>query len=186
MLSHIAPSVGKILISEPFMLDPNFKRSVVLLVEHGDEGSVGLVWNQPTELVVSDILENFPEFKAKVHIGGPVEPDTLHYIHTIGDVLTGAKEILSGVFWGGDFEILRAIIKSGDVNPNEVIFFIGYSGWDPTQLEEEIEQNSWIVSDTSKENLFADTYDDFWKNTVKSLGNKYAHIANFPENPSWN
>jgi putative transcriptional regulator len=185
MLSKIKPASGKILISEPFMMDPNFKRSVILIVEHEEEGTVGFVLNQETEVFLSDIMEELNEISMRLFIGGPVQPDTLHFIHTMKD-LEGGKEILPGVFWGGNFEQLKIMINNGQVDINDFRFFIGYSGWGIGQLDEEIDQNSWIVADTNKENLFAEYYEDFWKETVRSLGSKFAHIANFPENPFLN
>ncbi len=186
MLNQLSPENGKILISEPFMLDPNFRRSVIFIVEHGEEGTVGFVLNQETEVAIHDVIRKFPIFDARIHIGGPVETDTLHYIHTLGEKLEGARVVAEGVYWGGDFETLKQLVERGEVNESQVRFFIGYSGWSPGQLDEELQQNSWIVSGTSKENLFDKDYDDFWKETIRSLGSKYAHIANFPQNPMWN
>lgn len=186
MLSKLTPEAGKILISEPFMLDPNFRRSVVFLVEHGEDGTVGFVLNQATELSVSDVMERFPFFDSKLYLGGPVETDTLHYIHTLGDVLEGSRLISNSIYWGGDFDTLKTMINEGIAKPEAVRFFLGYSGWSPGQLDEELQQNSWIVSNANSERIFDDQYKDFWKDTIRELGNKYAHIANFPENPMWN
>lgn len=186
MLSKIAPSAGKILISEPFMLDPQFRRSVVLLVEHAEQGTVGFVLNQETEVTIPDIIPGFPMFDARICIGGPVQTDTLHFIHKIPHLVEGGVEVEEGVYWGGDFEQLREHIAQGKVMLEDVMFFLGYSGWSPDQLIEEIESNAWIVSLTKSNDIFGADHDDLWKNAVKKLGNKYAHIANFPENPMWN
>ena len=186
MLSKIAPSVGKILISEPFMLDPQFRRSVVLLVEHAEQGSVGFVLNQETEVTIPDIIPGFPLFDARIYIGGPVQTDTLHFIHRIPQLVEGGVEVEQGVYWGGDFDQLQEQIKQGKVMLEDVMFFLGYSGWSPDQLEDEIESNSWIVSGTQSQDIFSEDHDNLWKKAVRNLGNKYAHIANFPENPMWN
>lgn len=186
MLSKIAPDAGKILISEPFMIDPHFKRSVVLVVEQSEQGTVGFVLNQETEVTVPDVIPGFPMFDARIRIGGPVQTDTLHFIHRIPHLIEGGIEIESGLFWGGDFEAMREKIQLGLVRIDDVIFFLGYSGWEQGQLNDEISQNSWIVSNTKAENVFSADHNDFWKEAVKSLGEKYAHIANFPENPQWN
>ena len=186
MLSKIAPSAGKILISEPFMLDPQFRRSVVLLVEHAEQGTVGFVLNQETQVTIPDIIPGFPMFDARIFIGGPVETDTLHFIHKIPSLVDGGVEIEEGVFWGGDFEQLKDQINHGNVMLDDVVFFLGYSGWSPSQLDQEIESNSWIVSPTQSNEIFNENHDNLWKRAVRKLGNKYAHIANFPENPMWN
>ncbi len=186
MLSKIRPEAGKILISEPFMMDPHFRRSVVLVVEHSMQGTVGFVLNQETEVTVPDIIPGFPMFDARIRMGGPVQTDTLHFIHRIPHLIEGGLEIEKGLFWGGDFDLLRVKINLGLVNINDVMFFLGYSGWEHGQLEEEIDQNSWIVASTQCDQIFNEDHDDFWKDAVKSLGQKYAHIANFPENPQWN
>lgn len=184
MLATIPPATGKILISEPFMADPDFKRSVVFLVEHGEEGTVGFVLNQETQLFLNDVIAQFPDFGPRLQIGGPVQPDTLHYIHR--EARLGGVEVMPGVFWGGSFDILKELIDAQELDPSHIRFYIGYSGWSPGQLEEELKNNSWIVSSISMAHLFSDDYEDFWKETVRSLGNRYAHIANFPENPNLN
>lgn len=186
MLSKTRPEAGKILISEPFMLDRHFRRSVVLIVEHSDQGTVGFVLNQETDVTLPDVIPGFPMFDARIRIGGPVQTDTLHFIHRIPEQIEGGISIGDGLYWGGDFDLLRVKINLGQININDVIFFLGYSGWDHGQIEEEIEQNSWIVAPTKCDQIFSDDHDDFWKDAVKSLGEKYAHIANFPENPQWN
>ena len=186
MLSKTAPTVGKILISEPFMLDPQFRRSVVLIVEHSAQGTVGFVLNQETEVTLPDIIPGFPMFDARVRVGGPVQTDTLHFIHRIPHLVENGVEVMEGVFWGGDFEQLKEKISLGLVDINDVIFFLGYSGWDHGQLADELEANSWIVAPTEHAHIFDYDSDNLWRDTVKSLGNKYAHIANFPENPQWN
>lgn len=186
MLSKIAPTAGKILISEPFMLDPQFRRSVVLLVEHAEQGTVGFVLNQETEVTIADIIPGFPLFDSRICIGGPVQTDTLHFIHKIPNLVEGGVEVEEGVYWGGDFDQLREQIALGRVKLEDVVFFLGYSGWSPEQLEEEIESNSWIVSPTQSTDIFNEDHQNFWKTAVRKLGNKYAHIANFPENPMWN
>ena len=81
--NKLQPESGRFLISEPFLADPNFKRTVILLTEHGEEGSVGFVLNRPTKLTINNVLEDFPDFDAPLHVGGPVQQDTLHFIHRV-------------------------------------------------------------------------------------------------------
>lgn len=178
---------GCLLVSEPFMLDPNFKRSVVLLSEHSSAGSVGFVLNQRTNLLFSDVVPECMDCTFPIFIGGPVGNDSLHFIHRCYDKLLSGIEIKDGVYWGADFEKLKEMINSNKIQAHEVRFFIGYSGWGEEQLETEMEQNSWIISnDYSADSLFAEDGENLWKEVVISLGPKYAHIVNFPENPMWN
>jgi putative transcriptional regulator len=187
MLNSVQPQTGSLLISEPFMMDPNFKRSVVLLAEHGDEGTVGYVLNQKSDYVLSDIIPDCYDSQLPVYIGGPVGTDTLHFIHRCNDRLSSGTEIGKGIYWGGNFETLKLLVNNNQISEDEIRFFVGYSGWDAQQLDKELQQNSWLVTDTyTAEFLFAEEDTRFWKDIVIGLGPKYAHIANFPENPMWN
>lgn len=186
MLSPVMPSKGMLLISEPFMIDPGFRRSVVLITEHDSKGTVGFVLNQPMGFTISEIMEkDFPYAEANVFRGGPVHPDTLHFLHTRGDLIKDCKEIFPGVYWGGDYETFAVLFMNNDIQEEEVKFFVGYSGWSAGQLVEEVKENSWIVAPCHPEDIFMED-DDLWKKMIRNLGNKYAHIANFPENPFMN
>lgn len=180
------PSKGRLLISEPFLTDPYFRRSVVLLSEHGEEGTVGFIINKPTEVMLNEALKDFPEFSAHIYFGGPVQPDSLHYIHRLGNKLEGSREIGSGIYWGGEFEELKLLIDTRQVNPEDIRFYAGYSGWGPQQLNEELDQKSWIVARLDHISAFSEKPRDLWKEALKSLGSDYAMIANFPEDPSMN
>jgi len=140
------PAKGKILISEPFLNDPNFKRTIILLTEHSDEGSVGFVLNKPTGVKISQIIHDFPEFDSLVYYGGPVQTNTLQFIYRGENIIEGSIEIMPGLFWGGSFEILKTLIESNYVSPSDFRFFLGYSGWDEGQIDDEMELNSWIVN----------------------------------------
>ncbi len=187
MLSTIPPASGKLLISEPFMADPNFKRSVVLLCEYTDEGAVGYVLNQLTEYILKDVLPDCWDADFPVYVGGPVGRDTLHFIHRCNDKIPGGKQIAEELFWGGDFESLKIQVNNYNIKSEEIRFFIGYSGWDAEQLLNEVNQNAWIVANLPDvEMIFTDTEENFWRKAVKNLGKKYEHIINFPENPELN
>ncbi len=181
------PAKGKVLISEPFLMDPNFKRSIVLLGEHNEEGSVGFILNKPTNLKLNQVLEeDFPEFDAPVFFGGPVQINTLQFIHRAGDIIDGGTQILDGLYWGGSYEVLRLLIEAKQVDPSDFRFFIGYSGWNPGQLEAELKINSWIVTSTTTENVFSNEPDKLWGDVLKKMGKKFAILASFPEDPSVN
>ncbi len=187
MISPNRPQKGSLLLSEPFMLDPNFKRSVVLLTEYEEEGAIGFVLNQRSNLILNDIITDCPNADFPVFIGGPVGNDTLHFIHCCYEKLNSGIEIMEGMYWGANFEALKLLIENNQIEQNEIKFFMGYSGWGYEQLKTEMEQNSWLV--TQKYNpdiVFVQDEENLWKEVVIGFGPKYAHIANFPENPKWN
>ncbi|EOR95851.1 transcriptional regulator, putative [Arcticibacter svalbardensis MN12-7] len=187
MLNKAQPLKGSLLISEPFMMDPNFKRSVLLLTEHNEEGTIGYVLNQKSSFFLNDVIPDCPDADFPIFIGGPVGADTLHFLHRCNDRLDGGLEIAKGIYWGGDFEMLMLMINAKHIEKHEIKFFIGYSGWEPGQLNKELELNSWLVQNTYKPGMITNNnIDNLWKEIVSQLGPKYAHIANFPENPLWN
>ncbi len=177
---------GKILLSEPFMLDPNFKRSVILLCEHQKEGSLGFIINKSLNMQIGDLIADFPEFDSIVQYGGPVQTDTIHYIHNVGDLLEDSHEVSKGVFWGGSFEKLKFLISSELVKPKNIRFFIGYSGWSTGQLAEEMNVGSWMTADMDANYIFKSELDNLWKEILENKGNTYSVIAQLPESISWN
>lgn len=187
MLSLLNPSAGKLLISEPFLADPNFKRSVILLTEYGEEGSIGFILNQPSNLVVKDLIPDLWMADFPVFIGGPVEIDTIHFVHRCYNKLGGGEEIADGIYWGGDFETLKLLVNNNSIQEDEVKFFLGYSGWGFNQLEDELATNTWIVSDQyHQDTIFSNNEDELWKEVIINLGPKYAHVSNFPIDPNLN
>jgi putative transcriptional regulator len=187
MLNQISAATGRLLISEPFMPDPNFKRSVILLTEYSEAGAMGFILNHQTEYLLGDILPDTSYSEIPVHMGGPVAENTLHYIHRCPDKIEGGIEIWDGIYWGGDFEKIKQLINSYQLNESEIKFFTGYSGWTPGQLDEELREDAWIVANKFEaDSIFSNNESNLWKEIVISLGQRYAHIANFPENPLLN
>ena len=185
MLENKEPSAGRILISAPFLGDI-FKRSVILLTEHNEEGSVGFILNKPTELKLHEVLDDFPEFDAKVFLGGPVQQNTLNFIHKASNILEGGYEISNGIFWNGNFEMLKVLIENGSLDPEDLRFFLGYAGWSPDQLKDEVRKNSWYLYDPTEEILFDNASEKLWSKILKSMGKEYSIISTFPEDPSVN
>ena len=184
--TNVEVGQGSLLISEPFLADPYFKRTVILLSEHSKDGSIGFILNKLTDIKLSEAVMDFPEQDFPVYFGGPVQMDTLHYIHKIGDGLPGSKQINGNTYWGGDFDILKDMIDMGHIKPGDIRFFVGYSGWTPDQLGEELHSKSWIVTDLKENIAFNENPKGLWGQVLRSLGDEYAIIANFPENPSLN
>jgi putative transcriptional regulator len=183
--NKVSPKKGRVLVSEPFLQDTYFKRSLVLITEHSQDGAVGFVLNKPLDVKASEVMNDFPLSETTVSIGGPVSTNTVHYLHTLGDLIPNSVHVIKNIYWGGDFESLKDLIKSGEVKPDQIRFFLGYSGWHAGQLEKELEQNSWLVTEIGNNNVM-DPHANLWKNTLSQLGEKYKIWANFPENPSQN
>ena len=180
------PTPGSLLISEPFLVDSYFKRAVVLIGEHDEHGTVGFILNKPTDVKINDAVDDFPDFDTPLYFGGPVDTDSLFYIHTLGDRLKGAREIAKGIFWGGDYDQLKFLIDTKQINPHQIRFYAGYSGWEPKQLDVEIKEKSWLLSSATTQFTFSDESKSLWGQVLKSMGTEYAILANFPEDPSLN
>ena len=181
------PDRGKFLIADPFLLDNYFSRSVIYLCEHEDElGSIGFVINRS----LPDKLEDFfPNLKTKgipIYYGGPVHPDRLHFLHTLHHQIPGGLEITKGVFWGGDFNVAKELIENNLLDLTQIKFFLGYSGWEKNQLMNEMNESTWIVSDSVIKLLFDERDENIWKQSLISLGGDFAQMSNYPIHPSLN
>lgn len=182
----IEPLAGRILISVPFMQDFYFKKSVILLADHSDEGSFGLIINKPVDVKLSDISNEFEGFEAPVFLGGPVKTDSLFFIHTRPDLIDEGVPILEGLYWGGNIDTVRELILKHEIEKDEIRFFVGYSGWSAKQLEQELEANSWVVSFTDLKQVIKSNPVELWGQTLKKLGKEYALWVNYPPDPSLN
>ena len=173
---------GHLLLAQPFMLDPYFRRSVVILCEHDkEEGTIGFILNKSVKMQVRELVDDFPEFDAEVYYGGPVRTDTLHYVHTLGTRLTGASQVIGNVYWGGDFQELKELIYEGKVQPKDIRFFVGYSGWEGSQLESEMQRGSWIPQHARPNYIFKKNYDELWTEVLNDKGNIYSVIGQIPD-----
>jgi len=183
--NNVSPKKGRILIAEPFLPGSYFNRSIVLLVDHNEEGTVGFILNKPVDFPVDEFDSKFPKNKNHLFLGGPVNIESIYYVHTLGKHIPNSIHIKDDLYWGGDFEHLKDLINSGIAKPEQVRFFLGYSGWDKEQLNEELAEDSWLVSDISSKMVMSSN-ESLWKEMVKNLGQKYSIWQNFPENPSMN
>jgi len=178
---------GQLLVAEPSIIgDISFNRSVILLAEHNKEGSVGFILNKPLKYTIKDLVPDI-DANFKIYNGGPVEQDNLYFIHNVPELITNSIEISSGIFWGGDFELTRSLINEGKIKKDNVRFFLGYTGWDTMQLENEMETNSWIIAENLYQNkIIGKSTTDFWKEKILELGGDYIIWSNAPENPLLN
>ncbi len=184
--NKIKPEKGRLLISEPFLPDPNFERTVVLLCEHNEEGSFGFVLNKPSILKLSEVMERIHNMDEIIYVGGPVQQDSLHYIHR-NMILENAIQIGDGISWGGSFENLILLAETKQISAADIRFFLGYSGWGPGQLETELESDSWIVCDLVTDQLLFDTDSQLmWKKALGNLGGRFSMYSNYPVDPRLN
>ena len=182
----VRPERGDLLISEPFLPDPNFERSVVLICEHNTDGAFGLILNKPSILKVADVMDRDTNFGQTMYIGGPVQQDTLHFIHSLDGDIPDSLALANGLYWGGNFESVMALIDTEQLG-GQIKFFLGYSGWSSGQLMTEMEQKSWIVCrSASPEDVFNVDPDKLWKEVLKNMGGKYKMFSNYPTDPRLN
>lgn len=187
MMVDIKPKKGNLLIAEPALTgDVSFNRSVVLLAEHNEEGSVGFILNKPLDYDISDLVQEiivpFPVFN-----GGPVEQDNLYFIHRVPHLISNSVEIADGIYWGGDFEKTIELVNANAIGENEIRFFLGYSGWASLQLDQELNSKSWIVvKNKYASNIIEKSTVAFWKEKMIELGGEYLLWSNAPENPNLN
>jgi putative transcriptional regulator len=178
---------GQLLLSEPFMPDENFRRTVVLVCEHTiANGTVGLIINKPINLRLNDIMEDFPPYKGKAFLGGPVGTDTLQFLHALGDKIEGSIQLADNLFWGGDFEQIKQLMLEEKINQNEIRFYLGYSGWTTGQLDGELKGNSWIITPASNKQIFHTPHELLWREVMRNMGGIYSTMAGYPENPTLN
>lgn len=178
---------GGILVSEPFMNDSYFSRSVVFLCDHSEDGSYGFVLNKYITNKISEVIEGFPDVDTKISLGGPVDTSNLFYIHTLGDEIPNSLPAANGMFIGGDFESVKALLTEHPEKAKQIRFFIGYSGWSDNQLQDEINEKSWIIINKVADKTILDTSQkDIWKKILEQLGGKFKLMSKFPKNPSDN
>ena len=182
---------GSLLISQPFLGDPNFERSVVLMCRDSkSEGSFGLVLNRLTNLTLNDVLdiplgEVSPAAALPLYLGGPVEQNTLHFLHRRPDV-PHATDLGQEVYWGGDFDFILDLLTRGEVLGDDVRLFAGYSGWSVGQLAAEMEAKSWITHPASAGKVFTLTTDAFWRDILREKGGRFKALSNYPIDPRLN
>lgn len=184
--NNVLPQKGRILIAEPFLPGDYFSRSVVFLVAHSEKGAVGFILNKKIDFMLHEVFFDFPKFDAQVYLGGPVSADSIFFIHKLGDKLPGSIQVLGSLYWGGDFDVLKKLIGKGEIRPEDIVFFLGYSGWDAGQLENELKEDSWLVTDVDENLILRNADEVSWTSVVKKAGARYSVWENFPENPNLN
>lgn len=182
----IEPGPGILLIAEPFLKDPNFMRTVVLLCDHQAEGSFGFVINRHYEHTLNELMNNMDELDLPVYYGGPVQMDTIHFLHQYPDKIPGGHEVKKDIFWGGDFDTAIQLLLSGEIDKNRIRFFIGYSGWSQGQLEFELKEKSWLTVEANRKIVFHKDAEEIWKASLRLLGGDFEQLVNYPIDPQLN
>lgn len=182
----ISPSKGILLIANPFLKDPNFSRTVIYICEHVAEGSFGFVLNKQFPKNLHELLPDIENPDYPVYQGGPVQNDTLHFLHEYPDLISGGEEVARGVYWGGNFESLLIHIKNRSIEPQKIKFFLGYSGWTEGQLDYEMQEESWVTATATRKLLFETAPENIWRDALTHLGGDYKLMINFPLDPQFN
>ncbi|MFO7617795.1 MAG: YqgE/AlgH family protein [Bacteroidales bacterium] len=184
--NNLVPQKGRVLVAEPFLQDSYFKRSVVLITEHNEEGTLGFVLNNPIDFKINEIIKSFPDVDSLISIGGPVRTDTVHYLHTIGHEIPECEEVMENIFWGGDLDAIKKGLGDGWIQHYQVRFFVGYSSWFPGQLDREIAENSWLVTEIDGLDVMHGTDFRLWEKVLSQEEERYRMWTRYPENPLWN
>ena len=177
---------GTLLISEPFLRDYYFSRSVILLAEHDESGSFGIILNKPVEIKLNEIITDFPHFDANLYLGGPKRTDSLFVLHTLGNRIDKSSMIMPGLYWGGDIDMIKSMIEDKLITKNDIRFYFGYSEWDAKELAHEMDENSWIVAQSKSSRVLFESPENMWKNLLKSRGDEYSMWVNYPLDPMMN
>jgi putative transcriptional regulator len=181
-----SPTSGMLLIADPFLKDPNFMRTVVFICEHQAEGSFGFVLNKNYQHTLDELVTGLDDLKIPVFYGGPVQMDTIHFLHQYPQKILGGYEIVDGVYWGGDFETSISLIRAGEISLNKIRFFIGYSGWASGQLVDELKEKSWLTVQANRKLVFHKKTEEIWKDALRHLGGDYEMMINYPIDPQLN
>lgn len=182
----VQPAPGILLIADPFLKDPNFIRTVVFLCEHQEQGSFGFVLNKQHEQTLDELIADLEGYQLPVYYGGPVQQDTIHFLHQYPDLIPDSYKINNDIYWGGNFETVTALIKARSIDLSKIKFFIGYSGWGDGQLNNELKEKSWLTVFATRNLVFHTRHSEVWKGSLQHLGGEYEMMINFPIDPQLN
>ncbi len=177
---------GQILVALPLLNDGDFKRTVILLAEHNKLGSLGFVMNKPMHIALKDVVPNVYNLNLPVYYGGPVAQNQLFYVHTVGKQITESVHIQQNYYWSGNFNQIVDGLKKKTILPEQIRFFIGYSGWGTGQLQKEMKEKHWGLLNSTTIELINKHPDDIWPEQVSRLGSNYKVFANIAQEPSLN
>lgn len=182
----IEPGTGILLIADPFLQDPNFLRTVVILCEHQEQGSLGFVLNKQIDKTLDELITDLKGHSLPVYYGGPVQMDTIHFLHQYPDLIPESVKVTTDIYWGGNFETVTALIKNKSIDLTKIKFFIGYSGWGHGQLTGEMKEKSWLTVAANCKLVFNTMHNEIWKGSLQALGGEYEKLINYPIDPQLN
>jgi len=179
-----AIGAGSFLIASPTLRDPNFSRTVVLLCEHGETGSMGVVINRRSDVRLCDAIQGLEDApSACLFVGGPVQPNAVLVLHHQVEVAE-ARPVADGMALGGDEADLLKLLRSAHAPRARV--YSGYAGWGAGQLDAELAEGSWIATEARAPLVFDLASDEVWASAVRSLGPKYSYLVDLPLDPRVN
>ncbi len=161
-------------------------RTVIYMCRHEEGGSFGFVLNKLFKPTLDEFINGLEGTSIPVYYGGPVQPDTVHFIHLYPELIPDCIPVSEEISWGGNFEVVKQWLLDGKINPEKIKFFIGYSGWEKGQLEDELAEHSWLTATATRKLVFETGPEDVWKESLRHLGGKYEQIINYPIDPQLN
>ncbi len=178
---------GNAIISTPSLIDDlYFHRSVILITESDKNNSMGFIINKKLEYTLNEVTNKLKYF-FPLYYGGPVEPDSLFFVYKSKVNISESKTISENLKWNGDFEEILKKINQNKITKGDIKFFLGYSGWTKSQLEQEINSKSWeLIKILNEKYVFTDKTESIWKKSIQSFGEKYLIWSNTPDNPNHN
>lgn len=179
---------GIFLVAAPSLKDPNFRQTVVLLCEHGPEGALGVVVNRPTAMSISEALPQVPILEGQRHVlfaGGPVQTNQVMLLYRLEQLPENTHHVFDGVCLGGDVDVVERILTN-TYGKESFRAYLGYSGWGPGQLENEMRTGSWITMPADPKIVFEKDPERVWPDILSGLGEPYRHYADMPFDPSFN
>ncbi len=183
------PMVGGLLVAEPFLREEYFNHAIISLIEYEyGKSAMGFVLNKPTPYTLGETISGIQdEVDIPIYCGGPLSCERLFFLHSLGDEFKGARKVAEDLYVGGDFEQVKQYINMGLDTEGKIRFFVGYSGWDPYQLEDELDNNVWAVAQQPPiAELFNDNGDSLWHRVVRTLGDSYRNWLYHPIDPQYN
>lgn len=160
-----------------------FDQSLILIADHNNKGSVGFILNKSSDFTIHDLLPDV-HAKFKIYLGGPVEPESLYFLHNVPHLIENSVKICENIYWGGDFSIVKELLNTNILKKDDIMFFLGYSGWGVNQLLDEIEEEHWII-DYPKKSIFNQVTNN-WQKKILEHNPDLVFWINAPNNPSYN
>lgn len=181
----LKPEKGRALIAEPILPDVIFSRSVIFIVDDHENKHTGFILNKESGVDLGSVISAFEGKDFPLFLGGPVDTENVHFLHTYGSIIPDAIHVKDNIWWGGDFDAVIEMAEANVLDQKKISFFLGYSGWTEGQLEDELEDDSWLVCNVPDAFVFSDPK-ELWKRSLTFVDKKYEIWRNFPENPELN